>query len=1275
MTSERTVKVFLSSTFRDMHAERDHLVTVVFLELRDRLEKLGLELYDVDLRWGVPERGADGEKANPWAYCKKWIDRVDPFFVCLLGQRYGYVPKPEDVPDLADRHEFAQQSITEMEVRYAVLKKPVSNRVRRSFFYLRETRVPIAGTTPEAYNTFVEQGREAELERLTEAVEKSGRPVRRYHCRWTGTGFDELDELGRMILEDLWSGVLRDERYVSAAAWEKVAAELKIKDVLKLRQTEQETVPREIWERIMEHTKPLRRSPLENERGQMTAFGETRVRWFVGRTKELGELAHFVNTSGDQRLCVVRAMPGQGKSALLAKFSQLLGQDGRRVVVTHFVGATERSADARSLVERILDELDASGIPWRDGKTTRRDLQALSTRLTKRLQNYNGDREIVLLIDAVNQLSDGRDLGWLPTQLGPQVRIMLSCVESDFPTESEAQVLAALTIRKPCWVKLPPLTPENIRTIVVEYLAEYCHELDAESVQQIVTMPAAANPLYLLVMLRELRTLGGDDMNLRVPQLIAQMQHLYPDSVRLFEWVLERLEVFGPEAVRRWCTYLRLGRTGMSSRELAELLRRKLGEGQDHVALRIERGLRPYLQRRGEQLDFLHGQLGTAAARRYAIDDESAWHWDVAAYMEKRWKEPNEHAISELPYHQTRARAWDALQATLTSLRFVHCKCVAGLPYGLVDDYRAAREAWPAVGDANENTNRSLLPRRTVPRDVRLFGQFVSCYAHIFARDPEQVIAFGHNYASSGPVAEAADRELAEGKYNAPWIKLLDRPALIERPALLRSFEAHPAPITGVASSRDFRIAVSADESGVIRSWELASGRLLREFQAPNGSGIVSLTLAKDALTLAAVTEEGTCYFWPSANETRCECIETSNAAATAVSITPDGETLAIGTASGHVYRWSNTHSQLTGHSQDGHRGAVTAIAISENSSLIVSGGADEEVRLWDGQLGSPRLRAVVKGTLFEIRSVAVNGQGIVIMSSEGQPPGNYTDYDNARGITEPATVKVIGPAGQVLASDKPHNIVIQRAEGHFAFGLQGGAIYSVAVTPNGSHGVSVGYDGKIVFWDLHAPRVVGSLQTNHGSLWSATLDDRAEVVLSGGEDGTMRLWDRWGRCEPGPHYTKTKLLGMIPWLTRVRPRATLRGGRGMKCSWDEKASLLWHNPKVRNWIIVPAMGLVFAVATLPVSGRLPGWRGWILQLISAAWMIALLRCLSWAARTMRYVWAIGLMRSLGEGRIYGFTPLFLLCPFFHVRNCGSCGRRMCGRRRWFHCPTCELMT
>ncbi len=32
----KTVRVFISSTFRDMHAGRDHLVNVVFPELRTR---------------------------------------------------------------------------------------------------------------------------------------------------------------------------------------------------------------------------------------------------------------------------------------------------------------------------------------------------------------------------------------------------------------------------------------------------------------------------------------------------------------------------------------------------------------------------------------------------------------------------------------------------------------------------------------------------------------------------------------------------------------------------------------------------------------------------------------------------------------------------------------------------------------------------------------------------------------------------------------------------------------------------------------------------------------------------------------------------------------------------------------------------------------------------------------------------------------------------------------------------------------------------------------
>jgi malate synthase len=137
----RQVRVFISSTFRDMHAERDHLVTVVFPELRERVEQLGLEFFDVDLRWGVPAKDLNGETANSWEYCRQWIDRVEPFFVCLLGQRYGWVPEPRHFRNDADRQRQQREprSITDLEVRHAVLD---TRRKRRSYFYLRATPVP-----------------------------------------------------------------------------------------------------------------------------------------------------------------------------------------------------------------------------------------------------------------------------------------------------------------------------------------------------------------------------------------------------------------------------------------------------------------------------------------------------------------------------------------------------------------------------------------------------------------------------------------------------------------------------------------------------------------------------------------------------------------------------------------------------------------------------------------------------------------------------------------------------------------------------------------------------------------------------------------------------------------------------------------------------------------------------------------------------------------------------------------------------------------------------
>ncbi|MCX6901212.1 MAG: TIR domain-containing protein [Verrucomicrobia bacterium] len=629
------VRAYVSSTFRDMHAERDHLVTVVFPELRERVERLGLEFFDVDLRWGVPETGANGETANSWEYCRQWIDRVEPFFVSLLGQRYGYIPPPHQLRDPADREALAGLSITEMEIRHAVL----SGRIRRrSLFYFRQARVP-EDAGEAAKRVFVED--DDKVERLKNQIKAGSRPVREYPCRWTGRGFAELEPFGQMVLEDLWSGVLRDERYVSKEVWRQVLGT--DPDTDSRYTDESQPVPSELWQKIVALAGPAPVSPLDAERQQMEAFAASRVQYFQGRTHELQQLTHFINSTNERspRLATVVAVPGQGKSALLARLSTFDFQLST-FIITHFVGATERSASAHALVERLLGELDRSSIAWsaeqqKKWQESGKDFNSLCLQLAQRLGEYAGERRIVILLDALNQLSDGHDLQWLPARLGSSVRVIASCVEdatakADSP---EQRVFHALTSRQSESLRVPlgPLMEADVRTIIVAYFKAHFNELDCEHLDALCAITAARNPLYLLVMLNELRTLAGDDLNRIAPALIASMSQNRPDTVSLFRWVLQRLEVFGPEAVQWWCLYLAHSRGGMASHELADLLARKFGADAVATALLIERGLRRYLVLRGPKLDFSHNQLRQAVFDEFGPKVEAAMlHADIANY-------------------------------------------------------------------------------------------------------------------------------------------------------------------------------------------------------------------------------------------------------------------------------------------------------------------------------------------------------------------------------------------------------------------------------------------------------------------------------------------------------------------------------------------------------------------------------------------------------------------------------------------------------------------
>lgn len=49
------IRIFISSTFRDMQEERDELIKYIFPHLKQICLERGVILTDIDLRWGITE--------------------------------------------------------------------------------------------------------------------------------------------------------------------------------------------------------------------------------------------------------------------------------------------------------------------------------------------------------------------------------------------------------------------------------------------------------------------------------------------------------------------------------------------------------------------------------------------------------------------------------------------------------------------------------------------------------------------------------------------------------------------------------------------------------------------------------------------------------------------------------------------------------------------------------------------------------------------------------------------------------------------------------------------------------------------------------------------------------------------------------------------------------------------------------------------------------------------------------------------------------------------
>jgi WD40 repeat protein len=168
-----------------------------------------------------------------------------------------------------------------------------------------------------------------------------------------------------------------------------------------------------------------------------------------------------------------------------------------------------------------------------------------------------------------------------------------------------------------------------------------------------------------------------------------------------------------------------------------------------------------------------------------------------------------------------------------------------------------------------------------------------------------------------------------------------------------------------------------------------------------------------------------------------------------------------------------------------GHEGSVEAVAIGVLSgrALVVSGGGDGTVRLWDAE--RPDIEPVVlRGHEGSVSAVAVAAGGGRMIVVTGGRDGTVRLWDPGHPDTEAVVLR--GHGGSVTA------VALATLEGRSLLATSGA-------------------DGTVRLWDPGRPDVEPVVLRGHERLVNAVvvgLLGGRTIVVSGGYDGTVRLWD-----------------------------------------------------------------------------------------------------------------------------------------------------------------------
>jgi WD40 repeat protein len=355
-----------------------------------------------------------------------------------------------------------------------------------------------------------------------------------------------------------------------------------------------------------------------------------------------------------------------------------------------------------------------------------------------------------------------------------------------------------------------------------------------------------------------------------------------------------------------------------------------------------------------------------------------------------------------------------------------------------------------------------------------------------------------------------------------------------------------PIGVKGVTLAPAGDVLILGGPDGALYAWDLAGKGVVDKGGPVHRGRVTGAAQSSDGQTIVTLGQDRTVQVWtarprhdPVAEVARLD------AKPSALAVSPDGRTLAVGAEDGSV-RMLDSGSGREQTRLTGHGGAVTAVAFASAQRLF-SGDAQGTVRSWD--LPAGRVRRVRAGAhRGAITSMTVTISRLLVTGGADGTVARWRTEPLERAgnplgpLSSPITDVTVGTDGTTIAASTSHGAVGRWTSA-------GDLIDSFTVTPDTVWAVALGAGDRLAaaradevlsLWSLAnrgAPRRTRDLGPHpRGALDVAFVD--ATTIAVGSGDGSVHLWDAASGIPIGPP------LAVSDAESAIRHIATARDGR-----------------------------------------------------------------------------------------------------------------------------------